>query len=533
MSHFYIGVDVGTGSARAGVFDSKGSLLGSAKREIVLFNDEPGYYEQSGDQIWEAVCECVRESLSLSGVSASNVSGIGFDATCSLVVVGDDGHGLPVGRHGDSARNVILWMDHRAKSEAAEINQGKHEVLQFVGGTISPEMETPKLLWLKRNLPEIYHNAAYFFDLTDYLTWRATGSNDRSSCTTTCKWTYLAHDSRWDTEYFDAIELSELVKDGFRRIGSTVREPGSPLGFGLTSQAAADLGLKQGTAVPAGLIDAHAGGIGTVGARSADNCDVTNTMAYVFGTSACTMTTTKDRAFVPGVWGPYYNAMVPGYWLLEAGQSAAGVAIDQLMKHSPIYDEVKQLAAKEGLGLNQWLSNLVKSKVGENLSKAAELVGRVKVVPEFMGNRAPLADPNRTAVIAGLTMDESLDGICSLYVAGILGIGYGLKQILTAQKQSGVAINQIVISGGAGQDPLVRQLIADATLRRVVAPRSEEPVLLGAAITAHMASNLDKHPSDVMAEMSGFSSAYEPATGEIRSIHERGYRSFLALQSVQ
>src|SRR5206468_9340746 len=91
--------------------------------------------------------------------------------------------------------------------------------------------------------------------------------------------------------------------------------------------AAVQLGLIPGTPVAAGLIDAHAGGVGTVGARSEPGNLLTR-MAYVFGTSACTMSSTNEGAFVPGVWGPYFSAMVPGLWLNEGGQSATGALID-------------------------------------------------------------------------------------------------------------------------------------------------------------------------------------------------------------
>jgi ribulose kinase len=91
------------------------------------------------------------------------------------------------------------------------------------------------------------------------------------------------------------------------------------------------MGLPVGTPVAVGMIDAHAGGIGTVGVLNG----AVNNMAYVFGTSSCTMTTTQEAVFVPGVWGPYYSAMVPGLWLSEGGQSAAGAAIDQLLSFHP------------------------------------------------------------------------------------------------------------------------------------------------------------------------------------------------------
>ena len=119
------------------------------------------------------------------------VAGIGFDATCSLVVLGEGGAPLAVGPSGDPQRNIIVWMDHRAVDQAGASTPTGETVLDYVGGTISPEMETPKLLWLRENLPETFDAAWQFFDLADFLTWRATGSLARSICTVTCKWTYL------------------------------------------------------------------------------------------------------------------------------------------------------------------------------------------------------------------------------------------------------------------------------------------------------------------------------------------------------
>lgn len=110
----------------------------------------------------------------------SQVLGIGFDATCSLVAVDNTGQPVTVSISKDPQRNIVLWQDHRAVAEASEINDTKHPVLSFVGGCISPEMQPPKLLWLKRNLREdCWKKAAHFLDLADYLTYRATSSTVR------------------------------------------------------------------------------------------------------------------------------------------------------------------------------------------------------------------------------------------------------------------------------------------------------------------------------------------------------------------
>ena len=113
-------------------------------------------------------------------IPPSSVAGLGFDATCSLVALDCAGQPVTVSPSLDPQRNVILWQDHRAIKEAEEINATGHPVLKYVGGRISPEMEPPKLLWLKRHLlRECWERMGHAMDLADYLTYRATGDITR------------------------------------------------------------------------------------------------------------------------------------------------------------------------------------------------------------------------------------------------------------------------------------------------------------------------------------------------------------------
>lgn len=521
---FLIGVDVGTGSVRAGAFDLSGAMLSVAKRDIALFKETGQVVEQSSRDIWSAVCETIREAVERSGRAASNAAGIGFDATCSLVVVGPEGAPLPVGPSDNSDRNIIVWMDHRAIEQAERINALGHEVLKYVGGSISPEMETPKLLWLKENRPETFAKAWQFFDLADYLSWRSTGDLARSTCTLTCKWTYLAHESRWDPDYFQKIGLGVLADENFSRIGQRIIEPGTPCGDGLTEEAAADLGLPVGIPVAAGMIDAHAGGIGTVGVGQG----ATSNLAYVFGTSSCTMTTTRDPVFVPGVWGPYYSAMVPGMWLNEGGQSAAGAAIDQLLLFHPAAADAQAQAKSKNVPLPVLLADMAIEKAG-SASQAVELVRGLHVVPEFLGNRAPFADPHARAIVAGLGMERDLDSLVALYVAGLCGIGYGLRQIIEAQAEAGAPVETIVISGGAGQHPLTRQLLADACGSPVVTPVAEEPVMLGSAMLGSVAAGVASSVTEAMQIMSAAKETLAPATAML-GIHNSRFAAYKTLQ---
>ncbi|MGF7132036.1 D-ribulokinase [Paraburkholderia sp. EB58] len=527
---YVIGVDVGTGSARAGIFDLAGRMVGSARRDITLFHASGSIVEQSSGEIWKAVCDSVKDALAQAAVSPGQIAGIGFDATCSLVVLGADGQSLPVGPSEQAERDIIVWMDHRAVEQAERINATGHEVLKFVGGKISPEMETPKLLWLLENRPSVFEAAWQFFDLTDFLTWRATGDLSRSTCTVTCKWTYLAHERRWDESYFRTVGLGVLADEAFVRIGQTVVDAGTPLGSGLTASAAAELGLLAGTPVATGVIDAHAGGIGTVGADGEPEA----CLAYVFGTSSCTMTTTRSPVFVPGVWGPYFSAMVPDAWLNEGGQSVAGAAIERLLSMHPATPDARQQAEQAGQSLPVMLAALAvqSAQTADGLSGAVRLANGLHVVPEFLGNRAPLADPHARAVIAGLGMEDDLDSLVALYIAGICSIGYGLRQIIETQATAGAPIERVVISGGAGRLDLVRQLLADATGKPVLATQAEEPVLLGAAMLGGVAGGSFDDVRSAMASMSQISKTYEPDRGDIAALHEARFRAFKQLQSV-
>ncbi|UVC07442.1 FGGY-family carbohydrate kinase [Rhizobium sp. TH2] len=527
MSEHFLGIDVGTGSARAGVFDATGRMLASAKHDIAVWREAGDVVEQSSEDIWRAVCDCVKRAVAEAGVEPASIGGIGFDATCSLVVLGEGGKPLSVSPSGDADRNIIVWMDHRAMDQTRRINQSGEKVLDYVGGTISPEMETPKLLWLAENMPETFGKAWQFLDLTDYLTWRCTGSLARSVCTVTCKWTYLAHEARWDEGYFRKVGLGALADEKFERIGTEIVPGGTALASGLSEQAAADLGLVPGTAVAAGLIDAHAGGIGTVGARG-DVGNVLTRMAYVFGTSACTMSTTSEPAFVPGVWGPYYQAMVPGLWLNEGGQSAAGAAIDYLVRMHPAAAGASTIADQDNLSLSAWLSQEAEKRGGA--ASAPKLVGELHVVPEFLGNRAPFADPDARALVAGIGMETGIENLIGLYVAGVCGLGYGAKQIVRAQQSKGIPTDTIVVSGGAGQSPLVRQLLADTTGLTVAASTSPEPVLLGSAILGAVAAGRCKDTAEAMSSMSELGEIYRPQAA-LADWHERRFRAFELLQS--
>jgi FGGY-family pentulose kinase len=528
-----IGVDVGTGSARAGVFDGRGRMLGQASRPIKAWYPKPDYVQQSTTDIWAAVSASVREALAQAG--AVTVGGIGFDATCSLAVLDADGRPVSVSPDGAPEQNVIVWMDHRAGSEADRINAGAYEVLRYVGGRISLEMETPKLLWLKENRPEAWAQAAHFFDLPDFLTWRATGSTARSLCSTVCKWTYLGHERRWDEAYFRGIGLADLADKGFEPIGTDIRPLGTVVG-GLSLAAAEELGLPAGIPVGTSAIDAHAGGIGVIGAAVGDTrpdaAALLHRLALVGGTSSCHMAVSAEPRFVPGVWGPYYAAMVPGLWLNEGGQSATGSLIDHVVQTHAAYPGMLEQARAAGQSIYQRL-NAELERLAASVAVPAALTEGLHVMPDFHGNRSPRADQTLRGMVSGLRLGAGPEDLALLYLATVQAIAYGTRHIVETLNAEGYAIDTILACGGGTKNPVFLREHADATGCTLVLPQEPEAVLLGAAILGAVAGGLQPDVPQAMAAMSRAGSVIAPAADAVRRYHDAKYAVFQRMYADQ
>ena len=144
-----VAVDVGTGSARAGVISATGMLLGRAEHPIDMRRTDANHAEHDSEQIWQAVCLAVRAAMAAAEAKPEEVVGLSFDATCSLVVRDRNGAPLPVSRDGEARWDTIVWLDHRALAEAAECTATGHAVLDTIGGGTS---EVQKNIIARRKL---------------------------------------------------------------------------------------------------------------------------------------------------------------------------------------------------------------------------------------------------------------------------------------------------------------------------------------------------------------------------------------------
>ncbi len=508
-----VGVDVGTGSARAGVFTRDGKLLGRHENPILMRRTDANFAEHDSEQIWSAVCLAVRTAMVEAKADPTDVVGIAFDATCSLVVRDALGAPVTVSKDGEDRWDTIVWLDHRALEEADECTRTGHDVLHYAGGVMSPEMEVPKLMWLKRHLPKSWARAGQMFDLADFLSWKATGSLARSQSTLTCKWTYLGHRTPgWQQDFLDMVGLGDLLeKAALPDLASPV---GDDLGT-LTATAATALGLTQNCHVGAGLIDAHAGALGVLGAFTAEVETIDRHLALIAGTSSCVMALSAEDRPTTGVWGPYFGAVLPGVWLNEGGQSATGALLDHIIrwhgaggeptreKHLAICQRVMELRETEGLAL----------------------ANRLHVLPDFHGNRSPLGDPFARGVISGLTLDSDFDSLCRLYWRTCVSIALGVRHILETLNTRGYSIDTLHITGGHTRNPLLMELYADATFCTVAEPSTPDATLLGMAMVAATAAGLYPALNQACLAMQQ-GQTFRPPNPDARPQFDKDYRVF-------
>lgn len=423
-------VDVGSARARAGLYTPQGQLVARASRGFATLPAPGGQAGFDFAEIWQAVADALAEARRMAGASPSQVQALAFDATCSLVV---DAPG--------ASPDVIAWHDHRAMAEARAISAIDHEVVARAGGSVSPEMQTPKLVWLARHRPGIWADLRGVRDLCDHLAWRATGLPARSLCAAAAKWPYLPDRGGWAEGLMRRLGIADFPHD------EPVLPPGTAIGP-LGEAGAAELGLDRNCIVAAGLIDAFAGALGAA----------PDMPALIAGTSNCVMATGVGVG--NALWGPYPGAIMPGEAVSESGQSATGALLESIRR--------------------QYAQMQTHDTILARISARPEPGAGIHVLPDFKGNRAPFADPSMRGVIHGMPLERDDAALDALYWRAAVGIALGTRQVIA---HMGLRPARMALAGGQARAPLLRQLYADATGAEIHW-QPEDAVLRGTAIAA-------------------------------------------------
>jgi len=488
---FSLGLDFGTNSVRALIVRlHDGREIAAAvhnyetgREGIILDAKDPNLARQNpADYIrgTEAVTKAVlRKAKAVKGFRPEGVVGIGVDTTGSTPVP-VDGRGTALALHKEFKKNpnaqAWLWKDHTGHAEAAEITalagRDHPEYLAKCGGTYSSEWFFSKILHCLRVDPKVFEAAASWVECCDYIPAFLTGTEDpsvmkRSRCAAGHK--AMFNDAWGGLPAEDFLSKLDPRLGGLRRRLYSKTFTADVEAGRLTPEWARRLGLPAGIPVAVGAFDAHLGAIGAgVGAGK---------LVKIIGTSTCDVAVwpaTEPLADIPGLCGIVDGSVLPGYFGLEAGQSAVGDIfnwfISSLRPGGPAlgsHDSLSRLAAKLRPGQSGLLA-----------------------LDWNNGNRTILVDQRLTGLLLGQTLHTRPEEI---YRALIEATAFGALTIINRFEAYGVKVREIINCGGiAEKNSLLMQIYADVTGREMAVARSVQTCALGAALAGAVAAGPER-----------------------------------------
>ncbi len=440
---YVIGIDGGTESLRAHVFDLSGRSLGVGRGAYATDFPAPARAEQAPPDWWQAAGAAVRGALAAAGVGAGQIAALAADTTSCTVVACDDA-GTPL-------RPALLWMDVRAHAEAAAVAATGDPALRINGagaGPVSPEWMIPKALWIKRHQPELYARAARICEYQDWLNHRLTGRWVASRNNVAMRWHWQAEHGGWPVTLLAALGLEDLAG----KWPAEIVAPGAQIGP-LTAEAASHLGLRPGTPVVQGGADAFIGMIGLGVTEPGE-------LALITGSSHLQLGIATRPVHAPGVWGTYADCVYPGKHVIEGGQTSTGSVIAWFRRHFAAHSDFDALNAAAAA-----------------LPPGAE---GLLAVDHFQGNRTPYTDALARGAITGLSLSHTP---AHLYRALIEAICLGTRLIVESFGDAFQA-RRIVVAGGATRSDFWLQVHADTLGVPLALTAEPEACPLGAAILA-------------------------------------------------
>lgn len=493
---YTIGLDYGTNSVRGVLVDiSNGRQLATSvceypsgtkgvvldDRHPLLARHNPRDYVKGFESVIVTMLEMARIE---HGISAGDIIGIGVDATGSTPIP-VDGEGEPLAFQDAFADNpdafAWLWKDHTSIAEAEEITEKARTTrpayLGKVGGSYSSEWFWSKLLRCRRASPELFAAAWSWVEMCDWIPALLSGETKperirRGVCAAGHKAFYHPDWGGWPDHDFLASLDPELA-----RIASTFGKKAFTIGdrAGTLCREWADrLGLKEGIAIAAGAFDAHLGG---VGAGIAPNVLVRN-----IGTSTCDMmVSVLDQALpdIPGLAGVVPESILPGYYGLEAGQSAVGDIFNWFT--SVILDGCAGSSPQPRKGHHERLQ--------EEAMHIPPGASGLLSLDWHNGNRTILMDQRLTGAILGLTLHSTQ---AEIYAALVEGTAFGARMIAERFEEAGCRIDRVINCGGIAQkSPVVMQIYADVLGKTMEVSKSSQTAALGCAIAASVVAGAD------------------------------------------
>jgi FGGY-family pentulose kinase len=457
---YLMGIDFGTSGVRVGIFDADGQPVAFETSEFATRHPRPGQAEQDPSEWWQALIAAVRGAMAGGEVAPEVVAGISCDATASTV--------LAVDAEAEPLRPAIMWMDVRASDQAARIAETGDRALKYNGhAAVSAEWGLPKAMWLKENEPQTWERAHRICECGDWVSRRLTGEWTGSVNMAASKFYYDRDEGGYPAGLFEAVGIEDLLE----KLPPDVLDLGRPAGE-LRPEVAEELGLRPGTPVAVGAVDAYAGALG-LGVVEPGK------LALITGSSHVLIGQTAEPIHDPGFWGAYTDAMIPGQYTVEAGQASTGTVVAWFKNHFA-GDAIRE-AERRGVDPYDVLTELAR-----DVPPGSD--GLV-VLDYFQGNRSPHTDPHARGMLWGLSLSH---GPGHVFRAIVEGICYGTEHIFRTMRAHDFQPRLNVVSGGPTKSELWMQLHADVSNVPISFTKVPEGPVLGSAMLAAVGAGV--HP---------------------------------------
>ena len=494
MKQYALGIDYGTNSCRSLLIDlSDGSEIGSSvfgypsgEMGVLLDPSDPHVARQNPQDYLDGLVAVTHAALeqaraSVPDFDAAHIIGIGIDTTGSTPIPVNR-EGTPLGLLPEFAGNlnalVWLWKDHTAHAEAAEItklgNEIRPQIMAKCGGIYSSEWFWSKILRLRRCDPQVFEAAYSFVEHCDWLPAVLSGNTDpltlkRGICAAGHKAMFSQEWGGLPDEAFLA-QLDPALAQLRSRLYTEAHTSDTRAGS-LCAEWAAKLGLPEGIAIAVGAFDAHMGAVGA-GAKE-------GTLVKILGTSTCDLMITpndKPLADIPGVCGIVNGSVLPGYYGIEAGQSAVGDLFLWLVNHL--------VPESYGKTIGEKFVNMEKAMEGQKPGATGLLA-----LDWNNGNRTILVDARLTGLLLGQTLHTEAHEI---YRAYIEATAFGALTIIQRVEEYGVKIEEVINTGGLSiKNATLMQIYADIIGKPMKVSQSEQTCALGAAIFGAAAAGVE------------------------------------------
>ena len=438
---YLLGIDVSTTATKALLIDERGSVAAAAASDYSFETPQPRWSEQAPQLWWSAAVEAIREVLAITEIKPGDIAGVGLTGQMhGLVLLDADGEVL---------RPSILWNDQRTGDACDEIRQkvGKDRLIELTGNDALTGFTAPKLLWVRRNEPDIYDRIAHVLLPKDYLRYRLTGdyATDKAGAGGT-----LLIDLRtreWSSDVLDALDIPA---DWLPRTYEGTDTTGT-----ISETASRETGLPPDLPVVAGGGDQSAGAVGVGAVREGIG-------ALTLGTSGVVFAPSNEPLVEPAGRLHAFPHAVPGRWhLMGVMLSAAGSLrwYRDAMAPDLSFDDLLAPAANVAPGSD----------------------GLV-FLPYLTGERTPHPDPLARGAFVGLTVRHAQ---AHMTRAVLEGVAFGLRDGFGLMDEAGLPeLSEIRLAGGGTRSALWRQILADVIGRELVTVNTSEGAAFGAALLA-------------------------------------------------